>query len=94
MVTVADVLADRYDESPAKLAVTGTDPATWLTEAMEQSAAPAWVVVEVQVWAVLPEPRVRTTDRPLSGVPAEGTFVVNWADRANEPPDTATVAPV
>ena len=47
--------------SPAKAAVTGTEPTLWLTEAMAQPAEPAELVVALQLWALLPEPRVKVT---------------------------------
>jgi hypothetical protein len=49
--------------------VTGTVHTAWFTEAMTQLADPVELVVALQVWAVLPEPRVKVTGSLAKGVP-------------------------
>ena len=44
-----DVLADWSWLLPVKVTVTETEPKTWLTDAMEQEAAPPESVVAVQL---------------------------------------------
>ena len=68
----------------------GTDPAVWFTVAMVQLALPAALVVPVQLWAVLPEPRVMRTARPPKGAPS----VVRFAVMVNDIPLTAMEGPV
>ena len=76
--------------SPAKLSVTGTEPTVWFTEAMAQLAEPAALVVPVQLWAVLPAPRVKVTvlfGRALPKAVRTPDKVAGW-------PLVAVVAPV
>ena len=70
--------------------MTETEPATWFTDEMVQEAAPDELVVAVQLCAVLPVPRVRTTLWPLSGVP----LLVSVDDSVTDEPFVAVVAPV
>jgi len=60
--------------SPAKPAFTGSDAAGWLTGMMTQLAEPDASVVAVQLWAVVPEPRVSVTSsaRRIRHNPGEG----------------------
>ena len=55
-----------------------------------QLAFPEEFVVPVQLWAVLPEPRVMRTARPPSGLPS----VVRLADMVKDMPLTAMDGPV
>ena len=76
--------------SPAKLAVTGSDAAGWLTGMMTQLAEPEASVVAVQLWAVVPEPSVNVTSLPGSAAP----LVVRVPDRVAVWPLTTDVVPV
>jgi hypothetical protein len=76
--------------SPAKLAVTGTFPTVWLTEAMLHLADPVASVVPVQLWAVLPAPRVKVTVLFGKALPK----AVSTPDRVAGCPLVAVVAPV
>ena len=85
-----DVLEDWKELFPAKLTVTATEPETWLTEEMEQDAAPDEFVVALQLCAVRPEPSVKVRGWPLSGVP----LLESVPDSVTDDPLVAVVAPV
>ena len=92
--TLEEASAGWLSVSPAKVAVTGTDPTVWFTTATVQLAAPDTSVVAVQVCAVPPVPSVNVTVFPDSGVPADGLSVVSNPDNVTGCPFTAEVSPV
>ena len=89
-VTVEFPLEAWYRLVPAKLTVTGTDPGACATSAMEQLTEPFTSVVPLQLWAEPPEPSVRSSVMPGSGVPNAVRVPASVADW----PSVADVVPV
>ena len=77
--------------SPAKAAPIVPVPGGWLTLATEQDALPPASVVAAQPWVVEPEPRLKLTDWPASGVRPSSVRV---AARCPALPLTSAVAPL
>jgi hypothetical protein len=58
------------------LLVTVTVPEVWLTSLTVQLTSPLAALVPVQLWAELPEPIVKVTVSPPTGVPGVGSLDV------------------
>ncbi len=66
----------------------------WLTLAIVQLACPAALVVPVQLWAEEPEPIVKVTVCPATGVPAVGSLEVTTPLKVTGWPLVSWVGPV
>ena len=75
---------------PPYVTVTGSGLALWLNMQMLQLTFPDELVVPLQCWAELPEPTVKVTVWPESGVP----LLVSVADRVGVFPLVMEVLPV
>ena len=69
-------------------------PAVWFTLAMVQLAAPLALVVAVQLWSELPEPRVKVTVCPRRRCPGVGSLVVSTPESVAGCPLVTDVVPV